>query len=81
MVGQVQNPAIANSQCENLREVIDNRDSVKADQCLRSIEKAIIDGSNLMEPLIEAFKAEVTLGEVNDVLRDNFGTWVSPSGV
>ena len=81
MVGQVQNPAIADSQCENVREIIVKRDSVKADQCLRSIEKAMIDGSNLMEPLIEAFKAEITLGEVNDVLRDNFGTWVAPSGV
>jgi len=31
--------------------------------------------------LIDAFKAEVTLGEVNEVLRQNFGTWVAPSGV
>ena len=68
-------------QRDNIGEIIDKRDLVKADQCIRSIEEALIDGSNLMEPMIEAFKAEVTLGEVNDVLRDNFGTWVAPSGV
>ena len=81
IVGQIQNPAIAELQRDNIGEIIDKRDLVKADQCIRSIEEALIDGSNLMEPMIEAFKAEVTLGEVNDVLRDNFGSWIAPSGV
>jgi methylmalonyl-CoA mutase N-terminal domain/subunit len=81
IVGQIQNSAIAGLQQEQIEQIIEDRDSTKADQCIRSIEEAITDGSNLMEPLIEAFKAEVTLGEVNDILRDNFGTWIAPSGV
>ncbi len=34
-----------------------------------------------MEPMIEAYKVETTLGEVNDVVREIFGTWVAPRGV
>jgi methylmalonyl-CoA mutase N-terminal domain/subunit len=34
-----------------------------------------------MEPLIRAVKVGATLGEVNGVMRDVFGTWISPSGV
>ena len=81
IVGQIQNPAIARLQQKQIEQIIENRDSTKVDHCIRSIEEAITDGSNLMEPLIEAFKAEVTLGEVNDILRDKFGTWIAPSGV
>ena len=81
IVGQIQNPTIAQLQLNQIEQIIEDRDSTKADQCIRSIEDAITDGSNLMEPLIEAFKAEVTLGEVNDILRDKFGTWIAPSGV
>ena len=62
-------------------QIIQNRDKNKADKCIREIKQATINGTNLMEALIDAFKAEVTLGEVNEVLRQNFGTWVAPSGV
>ena len=81
IVGQIQNPAVAELQQNQIERIIEDRDSAKADKCIRSIETALADGSNLMEPLIEAFKAEVTLGEVNDILRDKFGTWIAPSGV
>lgn len=79
--GQIQNPAFAQLQKIQIEQIIQERDSTQIDQCIRSIEEAITDGSNLMEPLIEAFKAEITIGEVNDILRDNFGTWIAPSGV
>ena len=35
----------------------------------------------IVRPIISAVKAEVTVGEVNSVLREEFGTWVAPSGV
>ncbi len=81
IVGHIQNPAIAHLQQIQIEQIIQERDSTQIDQCIRSIEEAIADGSNLMEPLIEAFRAEATIGEVNDILRDNFGTWIAPSGV
>ncbi len=36
---------------------------------------------NIMESLINAVKAEATVGEINSVMREVFGTWISPSGV
>ena len=81
LMGQIQDQANAESQSKMVQQIIQNREKSKADKCILEIEKAAINGTNLMEPLIDAFKAEVTLGEVNEVLRQNFGTWVSPSGV
>ena len=34
-----------------------------------------------MDPIITAVKVEATVGEINSVLKEEFGTWVSPSGV
>ena len=81
LVGQLQDSALARLQSDNLQRVVTNRDSEKARLSIERIEEAAKDGSNLMDPLIDAFKAEVTLGEVNDVLRGQFGTWIAPSGV
>ena len=81
LMGQIQDQGNAESQSKMVNEIIRDRDKSKAEKCIREIEQATINGTNLMESLIDAFKAEVTLGEVNDVLRQNFGTWVAPSGV
>ena len=81
LVGQLQDPSLARFQVANLQQVVTNRDPEKARLSIERIEEAAKEGSNLMNPLIEAFKAEVTLGEVNDVLRGQFGTWIAPSGV
>jgi len=80
-IGQIQDSANASNQSNKIQQVIDNRDSVLATACLQKIREAATDGNNLMEPMIEAYKSDVTLGEVNDVLREVFGTWVAPSGV
>ena len=80
-IGQIQDTANASNQSNKIQQVIDNRDSVLATACLQKIREAATDGNNLMEPMIEAYKSDVTLGEVNDVLREVFGTWVAPSGV
>ena len=58
---------------------IRNQSSLKS--TLSVLESACRDGTNIMEPLIEALKAEATVGEVNGVMRDVFGTWMAPSGV
>ena len=34
-----------------------------------------------MEPLIDALKSEATVGEVNQIFKEEFGTWEAPSGV
>ena len=51
------------------------------DYSLQSIRESCRSGTNLMDPIISAVKVETTVGEINSVLREEFGTWVSPSGV
>ena len=36
---------------------------------------------NIMPSLIESLKIGATVGEVNGIMREVFGTWISPSGV
>ena len=64
-----------------LSEMKKNRDQSLVDDSLQSIRESCRDGSNLMDPIISAVKVETTVGEINTVLREEFGTWVSPSGV
>ena len=58
-----------------------NRDQSLVDDSLQSIRESCRSDSNLMDPIISAVKVETTVGEINSVLREEFGTWVSPSGV
>ena len=64
-----------------LSEMKKNRDQSIVDDSLQSIRESCRDESNLMDPIISAVKVEATVGEINTVLREEFGTWVSPSGV
>ena len=57
------------------------RDESKVESTLGRLRESCIEGTNVMEPLIDAAKAGATIGEMNAVMRDVFGTWVSPSGV
>tara|TARA_B100001094_G_scaffold251313_1_gene249134 strand:- start:2118 stop:3683 length:1566 start_codon:yes stop_codon:yes gene_type:complete len=71
----------ANSQISRLIEMKGNRDSESVKDSLSVLRRCCRDGSNIMPPIISAVKAEATVGEVNSVLREEFGTWVAPSGV
>ena len=64
-----------------LEEHRTNRDSHAVASALERLEMVCSSTDNVMEPLIEAVKCGATLGEVNGVMRDKFGTWMSPSGV
>ena len=71
----------ANSQISRLIEMKGNRDHESVKDSLSDLRRCCRDGSNIMPPIISAVKAEATVGEVNSVLREEFGTWVAPSGV
>lgn len=66
---------------ERLQLHKESRDGNKSESALIQLRQACVDGSNVMEPLIDAAKSGATIGEMNAVMRDVFGTWVSPSGV
>ena len=51
-------------------------DSAAAEAALvRLKEDAAAEGRNLMEPIMDASRAYVTMGEMCDALRDVWGTW------
>ena len=65
----------------NLSEMKKNRDYSAVADSLLKIRECCRSDSNLMDPIISAVKAEATVGEINSILREEFGTWVAPSGV
>jgi methylmalonyl-CoA mutase N-terminal domain/subunit len=74
-------PSDAVTKVSELDDIRNNRDHAMVIEALSALETACKDGSNVMEPLVVAMKAEATVGEVNGVMREVFGTWVAPSGV
>jgi methylmalonyl-CoA mutase N-terminal domain/subunit len=64
-------------QIEKLKVLKSKRDSIKVNTCLQNIEKAALDGTNLMPIVIEAVESLCTLGEISDVLRKVFGEYKS----
>jgi len=79
--GQLLNPDEVTSQIESLRKLRSDRDSDEVQKALDGLRNACNGSENVMEPLIHALKSEATVGEVNGIMREVFGTWTSPSGV
>jgi len=63
------------SQRARLAEVRAHRDSAAVERTLGAIRNAARDSTNLMPLLIDAVRAMVTLGEISDVLRQEWGVF------
>jgi (2R)-ethylmalonyl-CoA mutase len=57
------------------------RNGAAAEAALAALERAALDGRNIMEPSITCAKAGVTTGEWGTVLRRAFGEYRAPTGV
>ncbi len=69
-------PALEQSQIERVRAVRAARDAAAAEQALARLKTdAAAEGRNLMEPIIDAARAHVTMGEMCDALREVWGVW------
>ena len=68
-------PALQRRQVESLRAVRARRDQALVDHLLGDVAGAARGAQNLLVPMRAALKAEATLGEVSDVLRDAFGEY------
>jgi methylmalonyl-CoA mutase N-terminal domain/subunit len=66
-------------QIKQLAELRRKRDKDAIKKALDSLNDAAIKNKNLMQPLINSTKAYVTLGEMIDVLRTEFGEYIEPS--
>ena len=63
------------AQVERLRALRAGRDSARAAAATAALESAAAEDRNLLPPILDAVRAEVTLGEVADALRRVYGEY------
>ncbi|HST13909.1 MAG TPA: methylmalonyl-CoA mutase family protein [Gaiellaceae bacterium] len=69
-------PALETKQIERVRRLRTRRDSRAVEAALARLkEDAARDDRNLMQPIVDASRAYVTMGEMCDALREVWGTW------
>jgi methylmalonyl-CoA mutase, N-terminal domain len=69
-------PALEQKQIERVQAVRERRDTAAAEAALARLkEDAAHEDRNLMEPIMAASRAYVTMGEMCDALREVWGTW------
>jgi methylmalonyl-CoA mutase N-terminal domain/subunit len=68
-------PAVRESQIKRLKALKSERDNSSVRKALDSVKRAAEGDENLMPAFIDAVKAEATLGELCDVLREIFGEY------
>jgi methylmalonyl-CoA mutase N-terminal domain/subunit len=71
----VVDPALEQRQVERVRAVREGRNAGAASAAVAAVRAAAQGTENLMPFIVEAVKAEATLGEISDALRDVFGEY------
>ncbi len=66
-------PAVEQRQVERLKALKLRRDTERAATARGSLADAAREGRNLMPPILDCVRAEVTLGEIADTLREIYG--------
>ncbi len=69
------NLEVVEAQIKRLHDVRANRDQSVVDAALTRLREASHEDVNLMDPIIDAVRAYATLGEMCDVLRDEWGEY------
>ena len=72
---------VEDDQVARIKTLRASRDAGASDATLASVREACRSESNLMYPIIDAVKAGVTLGEICDVFREEFGVYRDPAFV
>ena len=69
-------PALEQQQIDRVQALRARRDSAAAEAALARLKRdAAADDVNLMEPIVDAARAYVTMGEMCDALREVWGVW------
>jgi methylmalonyl-CoA mutase, N-terminal domain len=67
-------------QIERIEDLRRRRDAAAAERALAAVREAARDpDANLMPPIVDAVKAYVTLGEICDIFREEFGEHRDPA--
>ena len=73
-------PNLGRTQKEKLAALRESRDQDSVKESLQSIREGAAGETNLFPLVIEALKHDCTLGEIISAMKDEFGTWMAPSG-
>lgn len=73
-------PALERSQADNVRAFRAARDEAQTQATLAELRRVAEGSENLMPPTIAALKADATLGEIADTLREVFGEHLAHDG-
>jgi methylmalonyl-CoA mutase N-terminal domain/subunit len=68
-------PALEQQQIDRVQALRARRDSTAVESSLAALKEAAVGDRNLMDPIIDAAKAYVTMGEMCDALREVWGVW------
>jgi methylmalonyl-CoA mutase N-terminal domain/subunit len=68
-------PAGERAQVERLQALRARRDAARAKAAVQALAAAAREDRNLMPPILDCVRAEVTLGEVSDALREVYGEY------
>jgi len=68
-------PELEQQQVDRVSALRARRDGAAAKRCLAELREAAGSTTNLMPVIVRAAKADVTMGEMCDVLREVWGTW------
>ena len=71
-------PEVEQSQAKRLADLRSHRDSFRMAGTLQALQEAAAGDENLMPYLIDAVKAQATLGEICAALKEVFGTYREP---
>ncbi|MBI1744903.1 methylmalonyl-CoA mutase family protein [Candidatus Acetothermia bacterium] len=72
-------PEIVEKQVRRLQDVRGSRDAKAVQQALEQLKKVARTSDNLMPAILEAVKAYVTVGEICDIFRAEFGQYHEPA--
>jgi methylmalonyl-CoA mutase N-terminal domain/subunit len=74
-LGQPDYSSLEQGQVARVAALRDARDDGEVSQALERIRSVARTSDNLVPPMIDAVKASVTLGEISDALREEWGTF------
>lgn len=68
-------PNLEKDQCQQLDKIRSDRDTDKTEKHLKDIRDAAVNEENLMYPILDAVRDYVSIGEICQVLREEFGEY------
>ncbi|MCK4515417.1 MAG: methylmalonyl-CoA mutase, partial [Spirochaetaceae bacterium] len=68
-------PSVAEAQMHRLSDVKERRDGEAVARALAAVRAAVVAGENVMPPIVDAVSAYATMGEICDLLREEFGEY------